>query len=67
MPSENDLTRRDFAGAAAGALSVLGALGAHTPLSAQTGTTASADVPLDLAEWSFFWVGVERVDIPRGA
>ncbi len=37
MPSNDDLTRRDFASTAAGALSVLGALGAHVPLAAQTG------------------------------
>jgi pimeloyl-ACP methyl ester carboxylesterase len=45
---------------------VLGALGASSPLTAQTGATAVADAPLDLAEWSFFWVGVERAEIPRG-
>jgi pimeloyl-ACP methyl ester carboxylesterase len=71
MPLENELTRRDFATVASGALSVLGALGASTPLAAQTGTTPSAagaadEAPLDLAEWSFFWVGVERAEIPRG-
>ncbi len=67
MPSEDELTRRDFATMASGALSVLGALGASTPLAAQTGSTASPDeAPLDLAEWSFFWVGVERAEIPRG-
>src|ERR1700723_2205252 len=42
MPSDNELTRRDFA------------------------TTAAADAPLDIAEWSFFWVGVERAETPRG-
>ena len=67
MPSDNELTRRDFATRASGALSVLGALGARTPLAAQTGTAAVAgEAPLDLAEWSFFWVGVERAEIPRG-
>jgi pimeloyl-ACP methyl ester carboxylesterase len=70
MPSENELTRRDFASMASGALSVLGVLGAGTSLAAQTGTTADAatasEAPLDLAEWSFFWVGVERAEIPRG-
>src|SRR5579862_9269939 len=66
MPSENDLTRRDFATMASGTLSVLSALGAGSPLAAQTGTAAAADAPIDLAEWSFFWVGVERAEIPRG-
>ncbi|MGA2882252.1 MAG: alpha/beta fold hydrolase [Bryobacteraceae bacterium] len=68
LPAE--LTRRDFATMTTGALSVLGALSASSPMMAQTGTTAAAaatdDVPLDLAEWSFFWVGVERAEIPRG-
>ncbi len=65
MPSNDDLTRRDFASTAAGALSILGALGA-TSLAAQTGATASGDAPIDLVEWSFFWVGVEKAEIPRG-
>src|SRR5271165_192619 len=59
MPSENELTRRDFATVTTGALSVLGALGAGAPLAAQTGSTAGSaadEAPIDLAEWSFFWV-----------
>jgi hypothetical protein len=66
MSSDNELTRRGFATTATGALSILGALGA-APLAAQTGTSGSPDRALDLAEWSFFWVGVERAEIPRGA
>jgi pimeloyl-ACP methyl ester carboxylesterase len=67
MPSDDALTRRDFATLTSGALSVLGALGASRPLEAQTGATAAAgEAALDLAEWSFFWVGVERAEIPRG-
>jgi pimeloyl-ACP methyl ester carboxylesterase len=67
MSSENELTRRDFTSMASGALSVLGALSASAPLAAQTGNPASAgEAAIDLAEWSFFWVGVERAEIPRG-
>jgi len=66
MSSDNELTRRGFATTATGALSILGALGA-APLAAQTGTSGSPDRALDLAEWSFFWVGVKRAEIPRGA
>lgn len=59
------LSRRDFVavGTAAGAL-----LAAATAVqAADTGVTAASPAPLDIAEWSFFWVGVERVDLARGA
>src|SRR5260370_90266 len=35
-------------------------------LAAQTGVAASMKVPLDLAEWSYFWVGVERAELASG-
>jgi len=66
--------RRDFmrqtAAASAGAMSAPALLttlttfaqGA-TPLAAQT---AAAQAPLDVAEWSFFWVGVERAELAKG-
>ncbi len=67
MPSENELTRRDFAAVATGAMSILGAVAASAPAAAQTGPAPAGDeAPLDLAEWSFFWVGVEKAEIPRG-
>ncbi|HLK49169.1 MAG TPA: alpha/beta fold hydrolase [Bryobacteraceae bacterium] len=51
----NGITRRDFA-LAAGALAV-------KPGTAQSGPAAPA---LDIAEWSYFWVGVERAELARG-
>ena len=50
------MTRRDFAAAATVALTLAGTLAAET-------TSAAA---LDLAEWSYFWVGVERAPLARG-
>jgi pimeloyl-ACP methyl ester carboxylesterase len=54
--SSTGLTRREF-GALAGALT---ALPAHLP--AQT----SSEPMLDIAEWSYFWYGVEHVTLARG-
>jgi pimeloyl-ACP methyl ester carboxylesterase len=31
------------------------------------GVSSSEKIPLDLAEWSYFWVGVERAEFARGA
>jgi pimeloyl-ACP methyl ester carboxylesterase len=46
----------------------VGALFATTEAqAADAGGTATSPAPLDIAEWSFFWVGVERVDLARGA
>ncbi len=55
--SPNVLTRREFGALAAGALAAL-------PAAAQ----APADVGpvLDIADWSYFWYGVERVTLARG-
>ncbi len=51
------LTRREFGALAAGALAAL-------PVTAQD---ASYTGPiLDIAEWSYFWYGVERVTLARG-
>ncbi len=33
---------------------------------APTNGKSAAKAPLDIAEWSFFWVGVERVTLPGG-
>ena len=62
------LTRRDFATAAAGGLAVTSMLAKPGQLAAQyaTGTAPTAKIPLDLAEWSYFWVGVERADLASG-
>src|SRR5580658_9482546 len=66
MPSkkiQNKLSRREFGGLAAGGLLLSGA-GALTNVA--TATTTAPPKPLDIAEWSFFWVGVERVTLPGG-
>jgi pimeloyl-ACP methyl ester carboxylesterase len=48
-------TRREFAVTAAAALAATGELAAQ-----------NASAALDLAEWSYFWIGVERADLARG-
>jgi pimeloyl-ACP methyl ester carboxylesterase len=62
--SSNSLTRRDFGSLAAGGALLVrsGALQAATTETAKTAKLA----PLDIAEWSFFWVGVENVTLPGG-
>ena len=67
------INRRDFvrdtAVVSAGAmtapalLTALASNASAAPLAAQA---AAAPVPLDIAEWSFFWVGVERAELARG-
>src|ERR1700722_10643417 len=56
------MTRRDF-----GALAAGGALMARSgALNAATTEAAKPVKPLDIAEWSFFWVGVENIMLPGG-
>ena len=55
----NKITRRDFAATTAGALAIV------SDLTAQT-VPAKSPIPLDLAEWSYFWIGVERAELARG-
>jgi pimeloyl-ACP methyl ester carboxylesterase len=55
---EDGISRRDFA-----------VLTAGTALAGALATQASAETtaaPLDLAEWSYFWVNVERAELARG-
>jgi len=52
-----DLRRRDFTALAAGALTAL-------PLMSQSAPNAGA--PLDIAEWSYSWLGVEHATLARG-
>jgi pimeloyl-ACP methyl ester carboxylesterase len=74
--SDRGLTRREFAALGAAGLTA-GALlghplhGAAQGLAAAAGAsggrnTAAGDAALDLAEWSYFWVGVERAELARG-
>ena len=61
--SDNAISRRDFAALAASGVSLLASAG----LEAQTSTApAAAGPPLDIAEWSYFWVGVEQAHLARG-
>jgi len=57
-----NMTRRDFAAVAASGL----AAASLVAQAAETGSASSAKVPLDLAEWSYFWVGVDRADLANG-
>src|SRR5579862_3453565 len=60
-------TRRDFA-AATGGLAIASMVANPGKLAGQYGATPAqtVKVPLDLAEWSYFWVGVERADLANG-
>jgi pimeloyl-ACP methyl ester carboxylesterase len=53
------LTRREFGAAAGGAI-----VTAATRLRGQG--TVPAGPPLDIAEWSYYWYGVERATLARG-
>ena len=59
MPNIRLLTRRQFGIAVGGSLAA-----AATPLRAQTQTAGAV---IDLAEWSYFWYGVERATLARGS
>src|SRR5215470_2835335 len=59
MPNIRLLTRRQFGIAVGGGLAA-----AATPLRAQT---SSPGAVIDLAEWSYFWYGVERATLARGS
>ena len=63
LPEASDLNldRRDFIAASSAALGALAAL----PQSVMAQST-NPGPPLDLAEWSYFWVGVERAELAKG-
>ncbi len=64
--SLNNVTRRDFGKTAAGGL--LLASGARLGAAPSAASFEAINKqPLDIAEWSFFWVGVERATLPGGA
>src|SRR5437867_1859357 len=48
------------------ASTLLEALSANPAEAAQAGAARAAAPPLDLAEWSYFWVGVEQAHLARG-
>jgi len=61
-PFMKTLNRRDFVrNAAVGA-----ALAGITEAAALAQADSSAQVPVDLAEWSYFWLGIERASLMRG-
>jgi len=66
--SAGDMSRRNFIAAGGVALPAIGALSASSSAEGATAGSfsAAAKAPLDIAEWSFFWVGVERVDLGKG-
>src|SRR5438105_4171524 len=66
ISKQGGLTRRDFAAAAAGGLAVSALVSKPAQLAAQTGIAALVKIPLELAEWSYFWVGVERAELASG-
>jgi len=55
------LTRREFGAVTAGVALIAGSTKA-----ASVNAAAAAKAPLDIAEWSFFWVGIERADLGKG-
>ena len=58
------ITRRDFVGASAGAIATLAS--GSGELFGQSSAGKSVPPPIDIAEWSYFWLGVERAKLARG-
>jgi pimeloyl-ACP methyl ester carboxylesterase len=65
MTEDNPISRREFASIAAG---ISAASLAASALQAQTATSeeTATQPPLDLAEWSYFWVGADRGELAKG-
>jgi pimeloyl-ACP methyl ester carboxylesterase len=55
-----------IAGAAASALGVLSAAPSEAAVQEAAKAAAASTTPLDLAEWSFFWLGVQRAKLAKG-
>ena len=63
--SNRGLTRREFSALMAGTLVAAAArFNAQSPVPTAAG--AGAGAVLDIADWSYFWYGVERVTLARG-
>jgi pimeloyl-ACP methyl ester carboxylesterase len=58
-----NISRRDFVATSLAVPAGIAGLMADPAVAA----TTSGKAPLDIAEWSFFWVGVERVTLPNGS
>lgn len=70
--TDGGMTRREFLGHTTALTAVGLTVGSILASSADAATPARnartpADPPLDLAEWSYFWVGVERADLAMGS
>jgi pimeloyl-ACP methyl ester carboxylesterase len=68
MASKKDdgMSRRQFAALTAGT-ALAGALASNAMAQTTAAHTAAhTAAPLDLAEWSYFWVNVERAELARG-
>ena len=70
--NDSGMTRREFLGQTTALTAVGLTVGSILTSSAEAATPArktrtAADPALDLAEWSFFWVGVERADLAMGS
>jgi pimeloyl-ACP methyl ester carboxylesterase len=65
--SDSTISRRDFAALATSGLSLVasGELDGQAP-EPQSKAASAGGPPLDIAEWSYLWVGVERADLARG-
>jgi pimeloyl-ACP methyl ester carboxylesterase len=61
--SANRFTRRDFTALAAGAL---GAGVINMPVDLMAQSNSSNAPPLDIAEWSYEWIGVEHATLAKG-
>jgi pimeloyl-ACP methyl ester carboxylesterase len=73
MSAHRGIGRRDFMRGAAAlgagglcASTFLDALAANSAAAVQTAVARATAQPLDLAEWSYFWVGVEQAHLARG-
>ena len=61
-----DLTRRQFGALTAGSLLARATLpAAQVPARTTAGSTAATPA-LDIADWSYYWYGIERVMLARG-
>lgn len=66
---DNDLTRREFVrntAVIAASTLAMGHVLSSTAAAASSRNARNKLLPLDLAEWSYFWVGVERAEVASG-
>ncbi len=61
--SPTGITRRQFGALTAGSLV---AAASPSAVFGQTPTSQTPGIVLDIADWSYYWYGVERVTLARG-